>query len=411
VEESAKPPDKGADLSREEAFKRGEALVASFKGYDKALEGTTWFGVYFERKNIGRYKEVVSRAPGGTVGAYSFRWEGGYTFFGEKIEGKAKVIMDQHFALVSLDSENLKKGEKVTTKVRKQEGVWRCEKTVTRPDLEAPIRRIYRWKADGKGYWPEIAASLILRKTGPREPGYILLPGLDWPAEDSKQKGQPSNENPIDLGNEIRKDFRIEFLRAVPHEHRGRKLTAFLIRAGYRRRVAGSMIYVVDGEMRLLSMWNEEIRLHVRLHLIAGEEAQTCRDLDASRKAAAGADSPKAAVIIYLEATTGQRQVDDLDTVVDWKALLEAFNKENHGMGPAEPGVFAEFMKSKIRQERDVEIERERKILAEMKDRLLVKVEGGNATVRIPDPYKPMRVELKKTKGGWKIVALSPDKK
>ena len=307
----------------------GKLLLKGWSGYDAQLAKTTHLGFYINGKNMGQATLVVGKAPPSSGATYRLALTMKLAVGSRRIEGDETQLLDDKLSLVSrTETETVRKGEAARVKtitIRKVAAEWSFE--VKR----GKDKRTCTGTDDGPDHWE---SALLLARKLPRKAATYVLRGIQWPGWPPLKSDLPAMEA---------SDIKITVPAAKAYQHRGKTVQAHVIR--FARGEADTLAVVVDAAGNLLAMWPVG---GPPIKFVAGTTEECKRDLP-SRKSLKG--KPIGAVMVYFKVMFKTLPLDDLDAVMDWKALraeagkvevdLEAFTadlKAQFKKQPAPPG-------------------------------------------------------------------------
>lgn len=356
----------------------GQALVADCTGYDEGLEGSYGLGIYVGDKNIGTasFEVAPSSAPGAT---YEVTARMSMVMGPNRRAGVEVFLLDEKFALVSYrsDEELVEGGQtKNKSRVTRREGdAWVHERT------DSGRTTTSRSPAAHPDYWEIPVLILLMRRADLARAGTWQLHGIDW---------DPARGGPV-----VR-DVRLSVPAARKEvQHRGQMVEVLEVKV--ERVGRDTSVFQVDGEGRVLALSLEG----TPVRMVAGTDEEIAADLPAAKGAGgAGADTPEAAVRIYLEVLAKARGVDDLDLVMDWEANYQDMLAEN----PDISGLGAEGIRGIFKQQfAQIPAQFDRTQLEAAMAAVQREVTGDEARIALSDaPDNPFLLR-RTAEGGWLI--------
>jgi len=351
-------------------------LTAGLSGYDGALEGERWFGVYMADQSIGRFHLTVSPAPGGSGATYRLEAAMEMSLGDFHQAERATSLLDAGWARVRTETEGERNGEPYAKTVSRAGDAWTRE--VTRGG-ETTTRRLESSRPD---YEP-MTLAFLLSTLGDPPAGVYAVPMSDWP---EGGEGEPEL---------VVAEVTVGALE--PFTFRGEEVRARHVRIVRGEEVSISTL-AADG--RLLEVRFEEgspIRM-----LAAADRAEADADLAGAGAAVdGGAESPRAAVRVFMEVLAKTREVDDLDQVVDWAAVQVEMAAEDPGLEGLAPATVGSLFKDHFASE---EAGLTQAQVDEVIPELVVEVDGDQATVGLADRDDPYR--LVRRDGRWWITHM-----
>ncbi|MCO5165507.1 MAG: hypothetical protein M9894_03945 [Planctomycetes bacterium] len=362
-----------------EQARDGQGLLAEAAGFDAALEGRHGFGIYMGgTKNLGTATLEVRRAEAPATYAVTARMT--MTMGPNRRAGVDELLLDERLALISSHStEEETRGDKTVKKT-----------TTTRRDGDAWVREVVedggapttkRISARTPQYWDVPIFVLFLRKADLSRSGDWLLHGTRWDDEPRAM------------------DIRLQVAPArTKVTHRGREVEVTEVRI--ERVGKDASIFRVDAQGRVLSLAPEG----APVIMLAGTDEEIGADVaPATAAGEPGVETPTLGVRVYLEVLMKARDVDALDTVMDWPAIFEAMSKENEEIAAIGAEGLRSVFKQQFSQTPSPFGKEELELALGMAE---VELNGEDAaTVTIPGAEdNPFR--LRRGPRGWRLVAI-----
>jgi hypothetical protein len=324
----------GEEDSREAGIEKAKAFVETLKGYDEGLEGTFWYGVYFnEQKSLGKVKLTVGRAPEGSGAAYHFTKTMNMSFEEAKKTKKGEALYDETLALISDSSDEDNEKKRETESIKKDVDHWVCVKTVKVGEDER--KGTYRLKVDGELRAEGNASWIFARRLPLDLPCSYIFKGVDWP-----EPSKPGEEE-RDLDSSAYRDVLFTVASAAPYKHRGKEVQAHMILV-QEEGEADSYFYV-DADHKILA-WGREGKLVV---FVAGTEEECGKDIEVPA-GSADQEGAKDVVMIVQKVLCKALDPDVLDAVMDWEAVRQDLAK----LDPTFEGITADEAASQDTVER-----------------------------------------------------------
>jgi hypothetical protein len=369
------------------ALEAGRQLVAGLKDYDASLAGTYWLGIHLKgAKNIGKTKMVIEQAPAGSGAVYRVVTDLQVSMGPMNMKTYDDVLLDACCSTINREVVEEDQNGKKLTSVKKtgDTQVGKISK-----DGKSLTSKLQPAVLD---YWEIPSQCLLLRKIPLDKPATYLLKGVDWPAP---AEGAETADVEQDLPADCVKNVRIIVPAASKVMHRGAEVQAYLVRI--ERDGQDPDVFALDAQHRLLSV----TPVKSPIVMVAGTEEEAGANLGPAAPEAPGTAEAKEAMGVFLDVIAGVKEVDQLDTVMDWKAIREAMAEENEALAAFNDEGFAKLMKDQFKAPKN---EAAKAQIAALKEMLEFKMDGDNATVTLPGQEKPY--VLKKVDGKWKIVRI-----
>lgn len=349
--------------------KDGQVLLEGLKGVDDALLGEERWGIHLGAKNVGRIVLQVERATGEGV-AYVTSMFMLSSFTAEPATQHDETLLDERLGRVRGRSVERRGAQVVKDESVRREG---AEWVHERAEPAAPARRAPFTVAD---HGPLASMLLLARSLRDAPAGAYTLSRMDWATQ---PRARPLVVR-VPAGTTER-------------EHRGAKVAVRDVAID----VEGddSVVFSVTPEGRVLAITIKD----GPISMLAGTAAEVEADLPAAAlpKVAGVADTPLAAVTVYLDVLTHRVPVDELDAVMDWTAIKDDLGDPDIAALPA--ASVAELLKSRTRQSPPVDPEE----VAALIPVLQVTEEGDTARITMPQQTED-GFTLKRVDGKWWII-------
>ena len=365
------------DDERAAALARGKAVLEKLKAADPALFGTQWFGIYLNgTTNIGKMKLTTAAAPEGSGAAYLVAMEMSLTFGPQKHSGTFEALFDAGFALVSRSSVEVTEVpegriEKKET-FRQVDGEW-----VFEADIDGHKTTV-KLATGEPNHWEMSSLMPLVGKLDASKPQTLIFRGIHWP------KPEESDDPPPAV-----KDIVVTVLEPAKISYRGPEVEARMVRV--EKTDDDTTDFALDATGRVLAAKP----LGPPIVIVAGTEEECGKDLPA-----AGAATPKEAVIVYMRVLAKDLPVSALDGVMDFAALLAGMGAENEAIAKQDIATFAANLKSSF-AEQDAPFTKDD--VAQIEPQLTTTEDGDEAKVTLPDmeddPFLVHRIG-----GVWKIT-------
>lgn len=363
----------------DEAEEAGQRLLEGLdKGYDARLEGSTTLGIYMAGKSLGTIQTSVERAPEGSGAVYLQKMEMKLAVGPSKVHNQGEALLDARLALVS----------STQTEREEQGGQVKEVKKVTRREGDGFVREqttgaeTVTFRAPGGSEDHDESLIVLLRLAG-NQPGKYAFRGLEWP----KAAGAEPAWQALTL----------DVAAAAETEHRGAKLQAHQIKALKGDDEEMQLVVTVEGKLLAMLPGGRPIKM------IAGTPEECAQDLPRPDKpAAAGVSDVMEAVEIYFRVLSGERPMDEIDRVMDWKAIQDQAAQDNPDVNTVTPEQFGELTKAEIKQHVPAIQPEQVGLVMQL---LQSKVEGDEAEVQLPGKEEKFRLR-KQADGTWRIYVI-----
>jgi hypothetical protein len=362
-----------------EAGQKGEERAATASA-DPAIVGEFPFRMLLSGQDVGGAMLSVTAAGPSTGAVYVAVFTGEFSFANMKVSAREEALLGADLALVSSVSgdKETRGGNTVSKEIRleKVDGRWYSRQIVDGEE------RQFTFSADQPNHWQMPSLLSLARILAGSESKEHEYSGVSWPRAGRDEPAAPS------LGTVW---FTLKDAREITLG--GKTVRSREIRCA---KVTGSAedvtVFEVTPEGKLLSFRPESAPLLVVAEGYAAVEPQVLTD-------PSGTGSPRDAVVMYLKVRAGSVPAEDLNKVMDWKAIYDEMAAEDE-RAILLKDTFATLMIEQFRQQAGGIDENAVALITPL---LKVTEDGDKATVTMPGKEQEPFL-LRRAEDGWLIT-------